>query len=67
MKTIKEIVKELKQDIEGNVYGLLSVEQLYIEVFILDVRQAWGRTDYLVQPVQGQGQQWVSAVRVRQQ
>ena len=37
---------------------------LLIHVVILDVRERYGRTDYLVCPVAGNGQKWVSADRV---
>lgn len=44
--------------------GLLTVDGLQIEVLIQDARQVWDRLDYLVTPVRGTGQQWVSAQRV---
>jgi hypothetical protein len=45
--------------------GHLVVGELDIEVKILDVRERFGRTDYLVAPVAGHGQQWKSADSVR--
>lgn len=37
---------------------------LTFEVSIKDAREVWGRTDYLVTPVAGTGEKWVSAERV---
>lgn len=49
--------------------GRLNVEdnQLTIIVTIEDIRQAYGRIDYKVRPVNGSGQKWVDAGRVRLQ
>lgn len=44
--------------------GLLTVDGLQVEVLIQDARRVWDRLDYLVTPVRGTGQQWVSAQRV---
>jgi hypothetical protein len=44
--------------------GSLRVGELKIDVRIADARQVWGRLDYLVSPVAGQGAEWVSAERV---
>jgi len=44
--------------------GSLHVDSLTVAVTILDARRVWNRTDYLVTPVRGSGQQWVSAERV---
>lgn len=41
----------------------LAVGELIIAVEILDARKVWNRTDYLVRPIAGSGQQWVSADR----
>jgi hypothetical protein len=45
--------------------GALSVEGLLIPVKVRDVRTHWGRVDYWVEPVGGDGLKWVSADRVR--
>jgi hypothetical protein len=37
---------------------------LAFRVTIKDARKVYGRTDYLVTPVSGSGEQWVSAERV---
>ena len=43
----------------------LCVEtSLTVVVQIRDARTVYGRTDYLVTPVEGSGEQWVSADRV---
>jgi hypothetical protein len=46
-------------------FAHLVVGELAVEVKILDVRERWGRTDYLVTPVVGHGEQWKSADSVR--
>jgi hypothetical protein len=37
---------------------------MVVRVRILDARRVWNRTDYLVTPVAGRGQQWIAANRV---
>lgn len=44
--------------------GTLHTGDLHIAVTVLDARRVWDRTDYLIRPVSGSGQQWVSAARV---
>lgn len=44
--------------------GDLHVDALAFRVQIKDARKVYGRTDYLVTPVTGGGEQWVSAERV---
>ncbi len=44
----------------GTEATLLVVGGLNITVKILDVRSAFGRTDYQVTPVAGSGVKWVS-------
>jgi hypothetical protein len=45
--------------------GLLSTEKtLQITVKISDVRQVFGRLDYLVSPANGTGSTWVESSRV---
>jgi hypothetical protein len=41
--------------------GQLRVGDMIVSVMILDVRERYGRTDYLVTPRSGDGQQWKSA------
>ena len=36
-----------------------------VRVTVYDVRQVFGRRDYLVEPVAGRGRAWVSADRVK--
>lgn len=47
--------------------GQLAVErgQLKVTVTIKDVRQAYGRTDVLVQPSDGAGEGWFNVERVK--
>jgi hypothetical protein len=44
--------------------GELQVNDLMVKVKIIDSRQVWGRTDCLVAPVAGSGEQWVSTDRL---
>lgn len=44
--------------------GTLRVEELQIGVEIVDIRKVWNRIDFLVSPVNGQGEKWVSEERV---
>jgi len=62
MSTIGGIVKRYLGEI-----GTLSTEkgQLAIRVSIKDVRSAFGRYDFLVEPVSGAGEAWVSAQKVQ--
>lgn len=61
MKSAQEVM------IEVGGRAMLSVEggKLRVRVRILDGREVWGRTDYLVLPEAGAGETWVSADRVR--
>lgn len=57
--TAKEMVNTIGKT------GTLRVEELQIEVEILDIRNVWNRTDFLVSPISGQGEKWVSGERVK--
>lgn len=45
---------------------MLSVDNggFKIKVKILDVRHAWGRVDYYITPIEGEGEKWVSESRI---
>jgi hypothetical protein len=45
--------------------GQLDVGGMTFLVKIIDVRERYGRTDYLVEPQAGHGQQWKAAESVR--
>lgn len=45
--------------------GVITIHGLDIEVKIIDVRNSWGRFDFLVCPVAGEGRRWVSEYRLR--
>lgn len=47
--------------------SVLLENSLSVQVKILDVRDSFGRTDILVTPVCGSGQQWVDMQRVQKQ
>lgn len=53
-----EIVKVLNKTVS------ITVEGFTIQVKVVDVKQAYGCTRYLVEPVNGSGQQWVNDSRV---
>ena len=46
-------------------HGNLRIDKLIVRVRVDDIREVFGRTDYLVSPVAGSGQQWVAADRVK--
>lgn len=43
----------------------VRIESLRIRCRVLDARSVWGRTDLLVAPLAGDGEQWVSSDRCR--
>jgi hypothetical protein len=45
--------------------GLYHVGTLKFDVKVMDVRQVFGRIDFLVTPEHGNGQQWVESSRVQ--
>lgn len=49
---------------DANAPILLSFELLQVPVIIRDAREAWGRTDVLVSPAEGAGEQWVTVGRL---
>jgi hypothetical protein len=44
--------------------AVLRVDGFRVHVRLLDARLHWGRIDYLVTPVDGDGERWVSAERL---
>ena len=46
--------------------AMLRVEKMHIRVDVLDARVCWNRTDCLVEPLGGEGQQWVSCERLEE-
>jgi len=47
-------------------HGIYEVgTNLDFQVRIVDARQRYGQTDYLIEPVAGQGRKWVSHESVR--
>lgn len=57
--------REAKQ-LLGKV-GSLDLGGLSVNVKILDVREAYGRVDFLVEPVAGSGQVWKAESNVKVQ
>ena len=45
--------------------GYLRIEQLMVKVQIHRAKTAFGRVDFLITPIGGAGEQWVSAERVK--
>lgn len=58
MKTCKAMVDEAQKE------GWYHVNGLTVHVRVLDIRTVFSRTDYLVSPVDGGGETWVSADKV---
>lgn len=56
-------VQELAQSIGKTVN--IRVEDFTIPVQVVDVKQSYGRTRYLVKPVSGSGTVWVEESRFR--
>lgn len=56
-------VAELAQAL--NKTAMFQVHGLSVEVKIVDVRKVFDRIDYLVHPVAGDGQSWVSSSCLR--
>jgi hypothetical protein len=54
------------KDLQGVIgkTGLMQTDKLRFEVHICDVKPAFGRVDYLVRPVSGRDEAWVSSDRV---
>lgn len=44
--------------------AVANMEDLKFGVEILDVRKVWSRVDYLVKPIAGKGEQWISGSRI---
>ena len=59
--TIRELLQRVGRT---GLTGKMQFHAIHIHVRIVDCREAFGRTDYLIEPLAGDGQQWVSADRV---
>lgn len=46
-------------------HAMVTFDRISVLCLIADSRQAYGRTDVLVQPDRGEGQQWVGLSRIR--
>lgn len=55
-------IKELAQNIGKE--GTILLSNMRVSVRILDVKQAYGNTRYLVTPLEGIGQTWVDERKV---
>jgi hypothetical protein len=44
--------------------GYIYLSGLRINVKIIDIKERWGRTRYLVKPVDGDGEIWVENIRI---
>ena len=45
--------------------GSMQCESLTVKVIIRDVRTRFGHIDFLVEPLNGEGEQWVELHRIR--
>ena len=45
--------------------AMLRIEGFQVQVEILDVKQAYGNTRYLVMPTNGAGSAWVDSSRIK--
>ena len=53
--------KEIQQFYKGDVC-FYNEPELRFQVEIVEVRSAYGRMDYLIRPVAGEGDKWVAQV-----
>lgn len=53
-------MKAQKQEFYKDDIVNLEVSQLLVQVKVLEVRQAFGRVDYLITPIAGSLERWVS-------
>lgn len=56
--TVMEGLKAMK-DKGVSSTAIYITGKLQIHVKIKDIRKMWGRVDYLIEPLQGNGMQWV--------
>lgn len=49
----------------GKRATLTTTEGLAIEVRVVDARQAYGRLEYLVTPIHGKGEAWVTPAKLK--
>lgn len=48
----------------GKIAQLRVETTLVVNVTVLDAKSAYGRANYLVRPISGEGEQWVSGERL---
>jgi len=53
---------EMSKTIGANAF--LRVEAFSVAVEVMDAKQAYGNTRYLVQPINGHGEAWVDSSRI---
>lgn len=54
----------LAQLAQAYTHPHMQVEGFTIPVTIKDIRKVWNRVDFLVVPVQGTGEKWISHERI---
>lgn len=52
---LKEMMKFIGKEVSYNIHGLT------VQVKVIDIRQAYGRIDYRITPINGKGNIWVSS------
>ena len=55
---MKELIKAIGKA------GHVSIGGLYVAVKVVDIKQAYGRDMYLVTPVKGSGEVWITKVNL---
>ena len=58
MATAKEHLEKL------NSVGIYRIKSMNVKVKIVDIREAYGRVDYRIEPDSGNGGMWVSSESV---
>jgi response regulator of citrate/malate metabolism len=59
MKTLRELTNKI------GMRAIFSRDAMHFEVRVVDVKFAFGRVDYLIKPVAGDGAAWVSETSLK--
>jgi len=67
MRIEREIMKLSLKELTAQIDTRARLERrgTSIEVIIIDVKQAFGRVDYKIKPVSGDGSEWVRGTSLR--
>ena len=61
----KETMPVIDNETHQPIHGLLPCADFLIEVVSMAERKKFGRKEYLIKPVSGQGEAWVWATRIQ--